>query len=138
MNKIFLIKYLLAGNSTRSARVLYRLAKHNSTKIRRRVAENFACPTDLLSFLSRDKQPEVRIAVALNKKSNFETCKLLSEDFDPDVRFMMASASYTVQSVLEKLSKDENPYVSARAQRTLALKRGKIVEGFGVVKPAAI
>lgn len=125
MNRIFLIKYLLAGSENRKPHVLYRLSKHSSKKIRRRVAENNTCPVAVLTALAADKYADVRIAVALNRKSSLETCMRLSKDPNPDVRFMMASASYMARQILETLACDESPYVKARAKLTLTRDASK-------------
>lgn len=120
MKRFFLIRYLLAGNAARRLRNLYRLAKHSDSKIRRHVAENPACPPDLLAVLAQDTHPDVRMAAALNSNTDVETRIFLSTDDNPDVRFRIASTSYMPIAVLSALATDENPYVQARAKQTLS------------------
>lgn len=127
MKSFFLIRYLLAGNTTRCLCNLYRLAKHSSSKIRQHVAENPSCPKNLLALLSKDSHSDVRTAVALNLNADAKTRERLSKDKSPDVRFQIASTSYMPIAVLSELARDENPYVRARAQQTLTrIKQEKV------------
>lgn len=117
-----LSKYVLAGSGRDHEKSLRRLARDANNDIRRRIAENPACPNDVLEQLALDDCTEVRIAVALNAKLDTQACCKLCQDPDPDVRFMIAATSYMPEVLLRVLASDENPYVQARANRTIQLK----------------
>lgn len=123
MKRFFLIKYVLAGSGKGHETALRRLSKHKDETIRRRVAENSLCPIEVLDLLAHDESTDVRIAVALNKTAKKQIHAELCKDPSPDVRFMIASASYMPNFLLRLLASDENPYVQARANRTIELKQ---------------
>lgn len=122
MKSFSLSKYVLAGSGKDHEKSLRRLARDANNDIRRRIAENPACPNDVLEQLASDGCTEVRIAVALNAKLDRQACCRLCQDPDPDVRFMIAATSYIPDVLLRLLASDENPYVQARANRTIELK----------------
>lgn len=85
-----------------------------------RVIENLNdCPR-ALAELAYDDHTSVRIAVADNLYSDLRTLFVLAEDRSADVRFALAENHNAPIAVLQFLSEDINPYVQARAQRTLA------------------
>ncbi|MGD9685140.1 MAG: hypothetical protein AB7W16_28565 [Candidatus Obscuribacterales bacterium] len=72
-----------------------------------------------LSKLSRSGFREVRQAVAQSHNTPYSSQFDLSRDPDPDVRFALAENHRAFITILEILSDDENPYVSARAAKTI-------------------
>ncbi|MBZ0189226.1 MAG: hypothetical protein K8F91_23480 [Candidatus Obscuribacterales bacterium] len=117
------IKYLLAGNPHTTPKIFTRLALSKWVKVRRRVAENYGCPVEVLKSLSTDKSTEVRIAVASNPNLNKLIVEKLSLDKNPDVRFWIASNANLPIDILKTLSQDQNPFVSSRARKTLSRLR---------------
>jgi hypothetical protein len=112
-------EYIKAGALDTPARELRELAKSAIVAIRRRVAENEITPPDVLQLLSRDPKPEVRIAVGLSLFAPADIVARLIRDEHDDVRHWLASAGYLPLELLEELALDANPYVAARALRTL-------------------
>jgi hypothetical protein len=111
--------YLLAGNTETPPVKLSRLAHSRYVRIRCRVAENPAASRALLLALSGDLEADVRIAVANNPNAPLSLLAYLASDNCVDVRYAMAENYQLPPTLLRKLAADENPYVSARAQRTL-------------------
>mgnify|MGYP001310794681 CR=1 FL=1 len=72
-----------------------------------------------LSRLSRNEFREVRQAVAQSHNTPYSSQLDLARDPDPDVRFALAENHRAFITILETLSDDENPYVSARAGKTI-------------------
>jgi hypothetical protein len=111
--------YLLAGNPEISQEVLEQLSRSPHTKIRRRVAENASNSLSIAIQLLRDEAIEVRIALTENQELLPYIGLDLTRDVSSDVRFALAENFNAPFSVLEALSRDENPYVSTRALQTL-------------------
>jgi lactoylglutathione lyase len=111
--------YLRAGSPDISEVELYQLSTHESSLIRTRVAENPNCSPGLLDRLSEDTAPDVRVAVATNPKTSILTAYRLAHDKDATVRYALAEDHNLPPGVLRILVKDENPYVSCRAKRTI-------------------
>ena len=112
--------YIIAGAVATPELQLRALIKHNDKCVRARVAENPRLPAASLSELASDESSEVRIAVAENASTPIFVLELLSEDLDADVRYAMAENASTPEHILHILIQDENPYVVARACKTLA------------------
>ncbi|MBU6453434.1 MAG: hypothetical protein KGS72_16760 [Cyanobacteria bacterium REEB67] len=120
MNRKDSIKdYLLAGNTETSPVKLSRLSHSRYVRIRCRVAENPAASRALLLALSGDLEADVRIAVANNPNAPQSLLAYLAADSCVDVRYALAENYQLPPRLLRKLAEDENPYVAARAQRTL-------------------
>jgi hypothetical protein len=111
--------YLQAGDPDSSAKTLGELAQSPCAHIRRRVAENAATPLAIAIDLLRDTAVEVRIALTENEQILPLLAPDLARDKSSDVRFALAENHSTPRPVLEYLLADENPYVAARAARTL-------------------
>ena len=77
------------------------------------------CPRKLAE-LAVDDSPLVRIAVSENTFTDLKTMFLLAEDRSADVRYAVAENHNAPIAVLQFLSEEGNPYVAARAQRTLS------------------
>jgi len=99
---------------------LAKLANHPNTKIRRRIAENPFTPAKALRKLAYDEYLETRMAVACNPASPDDVVDHLVQT-DLMVRHGLAQEPKTPLHLLERLSTDENPWVSVEANRTLKI-----------------
>lgn len=111
--------YIKAGAPDTSVAELARLAQSSMVAVRRRVGENERTPSDVLRSLSWDPKEEVRIAVGLSRFASDAIVTRLANDEHDDVRYWLASTSYLPKNLLQRLVADSNPYVAARAKRTL-------------------
>jgi hypothetical protein len=84
------------------------------------IEENLVIPAFILRHLASHANAELRTAVADHKNSPIDLLMFLADDKDADVRFAMAENHNNSLVVLQKLSSDLNPYVSCRAEKTLA------------------
>jgi hypothetical protein len=80
-------------------------------------------PPWLLNKLADSYWKEVRTAVANNPKALIYTLLKLSYDFDADVRYQLAENSNLPMQILKILERDENPFVSYRANLTACKRR---------------
>ena len=112
--------YILAGRTTTPPRQLAKLANHPNTKIRRRIAENPFTPAKALRKLAYDEYLETRMAVACNPASPDDVVDHLVQT-DLMVIHGLAQEPKTPLHLLERLSTDENPWVSVEANRTLKI-----------------
>ena len=112
--------YILAGRTTTPPKQLAQLANHPNTKIRRRIAENPFTPAKALRKLAYDENLETRMAVACNPASPDDVVDHLVQT-DLMVRHGLAQEPKTPLHLLERLSTDENPWVSVEATRTLKI-----------------
>jgi hypothetical protein len=111
-------RYLLAGAAA-PLEVLTVLAGDTSARVRRRIAENQHVPAPLLIQLAQDPDPDVRLALADNSSTPQEIVIALAKDEHVDVRFGLAENYRAPLAVLHMLADDSNPYVAARALKTL-------------------
>ncbi|MGD9682451.1 MAG: hypothetical protein AB7W16_14795 [Candidatus Obscuribacterales bacterium] len=114
--------YIAAGDPGASKNVLKRLSRHSSSNVRQRVAENPSAPADVLEMLACDEDPEVRGALSYNPSVSIFIVERLGRDPSPDVRLVLAESTTLPERILRMLMADENPYVSDRASRTMAIK----------------
>ena len=105
---------------------LHQQAFADSATERRRVAEHPATSPETLLKLSRDIDPEVRLSAGEHPKLPFFALKRLVKDPCLDVRFGLAENSNIPTSILVMLVKDENPYIEARARRSLDRRNSSI------------
>ncbi len=112
--------YIKAGKTPTAHEILDALSKHESARIRRRVAENESTPDWILERLADDSDPDVRLSAGTNRAAPLDVVLKLAQDPDPSVRHALAEDPYISVGVLNTLARDENPYVSCRAQKTLA------------------
>ena len=77
----------------------------------RRLAQNPASPSELLSTLACDKSPLIRQCVAENSHTPLGALETLAADPDAHVRPNVASNVNTPEKVLEKLSRDSDSRV---------------------------
>ena len=101
-------------------------------------AENPSTPADILGMLAESCNVEVRMAVGDNGNASLETMMILVEDESADLRYQLAENHNVHESVLELLSKDSNPYVARRAQKTLARMEASAAVVVPVVDVASI
>lgn len=114
-----LAKIRLAAHPNAKAACLSRLAQHSCEQIVIRVAENINTPADILALLSKHQCNEVRIAVAENASTPFLVLMELVEDKNVDVRYSLSENHNVPTTLLTVLLDDENPYIGARARKTL-------------------
>jgi hypothetical protein len=84
-----------------------------------RIVESITDAPNTLARLGCDKHYEVRQAVADNPFTPIATLIELSRDHHVDLRFAMAENHSVPVEILTLLCADDNPYVVARAQKTL-------------------
>jgi hypothetical protein len=111
--------YIIAGWEKLLPHQLALLAYCGSPRIRARVAENSATPTWLLYHLSQDACPRVRAVLAENPSVTREILDALAKDSSDDVRYSLAENAQIPLEILQVLIEDDNPFVAARAARTL-------------------
>jgi len=83
------------------------------------IAESPNATPEILAELAMSNFAEVREAVMDHALCPVSIHLMLAEDECSDVRFAMAENHNLSFSVLEKLSHDDNPFVSMRAERTM-------------------
>jgi hypothetical protein len=83
------------------------------------IAESPNATPEILAELAMSSFSEVREAVTEHRLCPVSIQLMLAEDECPDVRFALAENHNMPFVVLEKLSNDENPFVSMRAERTM-------------------
>ncbi|MBX9719992.1 MAG: hypothetical protein K2X81_01250 [Candidatus Obscuribacterales bacterium] len=114
------LKTIMASNPETPAELLDFLTIVGSTSVVIRVAENPNTSKETLSKLAFHNDAEVRAAVAENTNASESCFKRLANDMSADVRFRLAENPHAPAAVLYNLLRDENPYVSARARKTLS------------------
>jgi len=113
--------YLKAGSESLTHEDCWILAVDDNHQVRRRVAENRLCPTEVLVALSSDHHEEVRIAVGEHPDVPDVVLQHLAEDESDDVRYALAENANVNVEILQKLTEDANPYVCHRARQTLKI-----------------
>ncbi len=93
---------------------------HRDKNVRVQVAEHPSLPASYLTDLARDEAHEVRIAVSENLLTPVPILESLAQDEHADVRYAMAENANMPPHILQSLVHDDNPYVAARAQKTLS------------------
>ena len=84
-----------------------------------RIATHPNTPVSTLTRLALSANADIRCAISENPKTPLNVLWALTHDRDADVRYSLAENHNINASILTTLSSDENPYVAARAQRTL-------------------
>jgi hypothetical protein len=84
-----------------------------------KLAEDTTAEPAVLDRLADSNWTQVRSAVADNPRSLIYTLLKLAYDVDSDVRYQLAENAKTPKQVLRILQKDENPFVSYRADLTM-------------------
>lgn len=113
------VRMVIASRPSTSQSILNFLANSANFDVVLRVAENPNTHVATLTRLIRHDCPQVRIAVAEHANTPEVLLHLLAVDADADVRLALAENFNLPKPVLEVLVADENPYVVARAQRSL-------------------
>lgn len=111
---------MLAADPTTLPGVLESLSEMACPSVLELVATNPSTPTRVLDKLSQHVSSQVRMAVAEHRGTPREIIEKLALDCDADVRYALAENHLLPQDILRTLSQDENPYVAARAERTLS------------------
>ncbi len=132
------IKFAVAVDPDTCPMILDLLAGDGPDWILERIAENPGTTAATLSKLAKHCCSTVRAAVAANSNTLLDVLLDLVQDESADVRYSMAENYNMPMCVLESLREDENPYVSMRAQRTVArLSECNILAGrFSIVTKA--
>lgn len=113
------IRRIVASNPNTPAVVLGRLAQDHDAIVRMAVAENPRTPSDILAMLAQDANSDVRLTVVENRNTWLVTLYRLAADDNDDVRYGMAECCHMPVEILLLLCDDENPYVRARASKTM-------------------
>jgi hypothetical protein len=113
------IRWLLAINPNTPPPVLDHLANDPGTAMLERIAEHPRAHMTTLARLSNHPYGSVRAAVAENPNCSIKTIWRLARDQDVNVRLRLAESYFVPVAVLRVLAGDENPYVSARSQKTI-------------------
>jgi hypothetical protein len=130
MNLSHFVDYIKAGISSRFAE-LEELATHEHHAVRARVAENPRTPRQTLDKLAKDESSEVRASLAGNPSAPLWMLRELTKDGSADVRYSLAEDNSMPKQILWILAEDENPYVAARAEKTLQMLDRPAVTGSG-------
>ncbi|MCC7526878.1 MAG: hypothetical protein IT342_00060 [Candidatus Melainabacteria bacterium] len=113
-------KFVMAVNPNTPCKVLAELCETAPDCIIERIAENPRASAEMLSKLATHCSASVRVAVAENTNTRLDVLLALCQDESVDVRYSIAENHSMPFGILESLVDDENPYVSMRAQKTLA------------------
>lgn len=114
------LKSIIASNPETPSDMLEFLAGVSPPRVLVRIAENTNTASNTLGKLALSEDSEVRMAVAENHNSPQSCLELLVDDPSVDVRYRLAENPNAPITLLYKALKDENPYVSCRARKTLA------------------
>lgn len=87
-------------------------------------ASNASTTASVLNRLATHHNLQVRMSVADNENTSARTSMQLAKDENADLRYAIAENHHIHRSILDYLTKDINPFVADRAQKTLLrLKR---------------
>jgi hypothetical protein len=115
------LRILIVTNPNTPAKVLTQIAgSETREEILERIAEHPRCPRELMIELANHDSANVRSALIENPNLTASMLETLSKDDCADVRYAVAESYKVGGYLLERLSEDDNPYVSYRANRTLA------------------
>lgn len=112
-------KMLLASNPQSPAELLEYLTEISTEDILLRIAENSSTSALTLEKLAYHSSSNVRQAVAENSNTPESCLFQLASDEAADIRYCLAENPRVPFSVLYLLTDDENPYIGARARKTL-------------------
>lgn len=112
-------RVVIASRQTTPPCVLNFLADSSDDYIVQRVAENSNTHVATLTRLVRHHALRVRISLSEHPALPEPLYAILSQDAHADIRFALAENFHVPTAVLETLAADENPYVAARAGKTL-------------------
>ncbi len=92
------------------------------------VASNAFTTASVLNRLSMHHNLQVRIAVADNENTSAFTSMQLAKDASADLRYAIAENHHVHRSILDFLTKDINPFVADRAQKTILRLKKEIAK----------
>jgi len=115
--------YLKASSDQLEHKEIHKLAKHQSARVKARIAEREDTPLELLIALAQDPDPDVRVGLTARKSIPLSVLAILLFDDSPDVRFELADNPDLHHTQLQHLTEDCNPYVAERAWQTLKKKK---------------
>lgn len=122
--------YTVLGKSETPSEMLWDFARNVTDPIiLEHVAAHSQTPPNALDHLARHESLDVRLAVADNPRTPAGALRLLSEDENADVRYALAENHNCPMEILYELATDSNPYVSARALKTVnRISGGQVIE----------
>lgn len=109
----------LATNPNTNPHLLDQLVASAPKHILIHIANNPRTSATTLHKLATHPEADVRASAGEHQRAPKAVLFLLAQDSDADVRYSLAENHNIGTDVLEVLIRDENPYVSTRAQRTL-------------------
>jgi hypothetical protein len=117
-NNYIYLKYNIAKNQKASPKMLIKLFEENNDSILLLMAigKNPNSPNEILEKLIKSNDWKIREAVASNKNISPALLEVLSEDDDSDVLGSVAKNINSPRWVLNKLSYNENTFVSNLAK----------------------
>ena len=86
------------------------------------IAADPSTPPSMLNQLASHPYEDVRLALAENPNAPLDVLYILTSDEQVDVRYGLAENTNLPIEILELLAADENPYVAARALRSIEMK----------------
>ena len=119
------IKRLIVTNPNTPPHILASMAATEVEAVLERIAENPRTPPATLIELALHPSSDVRSAVVENPCCPLAVMHQLLRDDDVDVRYRIAENPAAGVVLLTKLCEDANPYVSARALRTITKLNGE-------------
>ncbi|MBX9691468.1 MAG: hypothetical protein K2Z81_03725 [Cyanobacteria bacterium] len=108
-----------AADPCTPASILALLAQTTELDVLEKVGANPSTPREVLLRLCHHQDSEIRNAVIDNPNIPDEALEILTNDDDADIRYAVAENHNIALRFIEHLCGDYNPFVAARAQRTL-------------------
>lgn len=108
-----------AGHPTTTVERLWQLRESPDWRVRQVIARNRRAPVDLLHQLAMDIHPQVRIGVATNLKTAEKTFILLAKDKDIAVRSVVSRFEYVPLTALQILARDSRAEIRLEVARNL-------------------
>lgn len=109
----------IATNPNSNPHLLDQLVASAPKHILIHIANNPRTSATTLLKLATHPEADVRASAGEHQRTPKAALFLLAQDSDADVRYSLAENHNIDTDVLEVLIRDDNPYVSTRAQRTL-------------------
>jgi hypothetical protein len=115
------VRLEVASNRSASLLALSVLSTERDASIRSAVARNPSCPPAVLKKLARDSYPGVLEAVAKNSHAHADSLEILFASGNRSVWWELARNPATPLSVLEDLSKQDEPWIQVWLAHRLSL-----------------
>lgn len=95
----------VAANLSVSSELLDFLSRDKDDVVKFFVAGNSNTLSETLAYLAMDKHPAIKCQVAINKNTLPETLILLGKDYDITVKFFVANNPNTPEKIRKKIKK---------------------------------